>query len=523
MKKLAIIGGGAAGLTAAKWAQSGLKNYNITLFEKSSQIGGIWASVNNNSHAWRDMSTNLSRYSCVFSDFPHGNKASLFPTKNEMHLYLSSYTNHFNLNQYIQYNTTIVHADRVDDKWLLTSQKNNKSHEEYFDKLIIANGMFSAPYLPKLNDSETFRGEIIHSAEYKKNTDYSNKDVVIIGGGFSSVEIAVDISKSARSVLHVSHKRSWVIPKLISDKNNIFQPLDLLLYTREGAEQLSIKEKNRKTNQFFAKLTQQNDMPELYIDPNSEEEQSVVISEDYVRLVKEGKITYQQSSIATFEDNGIVLQNNSKISAQIVICCTGYRPNLNFLAPSLLNTLKYDARASLQPITLYESVLHPQLPDLFFIGMGAFRGAYFPIMELQARLAIELFSGRVLSPNEEDIIAYFKKADEVQASHKKPQFINSSYPAIMDHYAKWANLLPPESDKNTWSKLNRATVIPSDYLYSGTGANPAVAERERSRVKDYMRRASCNNYLFFRIPPPPSDTPHSTGNETSPNDILRPL
>ncbi len=514
MRKLAIIGGGPAGLAAAKWAQWGLKGHQITLFEKLPMPGGIWASENNYSHAWNNMSTNLSRYSCVFSDFPHEQNASLFPTKQEMHRYLSSYIRYFNLQQYIQYNTTVVHVNRIDEKWQITFEKDKKSHSDSFDHIIVANGMFSIPNLPQFNESAKFRGKIIHSAQYKQNIDFSNKDVVIVGGGFSAVEIASNISKTARSVFHVNRKSSWIIPKLISDKNGILQPLDLLLYKREfveeGVKPLSIKEKNRKTNRFLSKLTGQNDIPDLYIDPNSEEEQNIVISNDYLRLVKEKKIIHQQGEIAGFEENEIILQNNSRIKAQIVICCTGYRPDLNFLAPSILKILQHDPRDSLQPAMLYESVLHPQLPDLFFIGMGTFRGAYFPIMELQARLAVEIFSGRAPYPNEEEILTYFKKANEIRANHQKPQFINSNYSMLTDFYAKWANLLPPGTDVNTWSKLNGAPVIPSDYLRYGSGANPFVAERERSRVNDFMKKGNAttvdtiknlSSHLFFPTNP----------------------
>ncbi|MDP3561978.1 MAG: NAD(P)-binding domain-containing protein [Legionellaceae bacterium] len=499
MKKLAIIGGGSAGLAAAKWAQWGLKGHQITLFEKSPRLGGIWTSGNNHSHVWHGMRTNLSQYSCVFSDFPHEQNTSLFPTKQEMNRYLSLYINSFNLQQHIQENTTVIHMDRINETWQITYEKNNKLHHDNFDHVILANGMFSIPHMPQFNASEKFRGKIIHSAEYKQNTDFLNKDVVIVGGGFSAVEIASNISKTARSVFHVNRTSSWIIPKLISDKNGTPQPLDLLLYKREfieqGIEPLTVKEKNRKTNRFLSKLTGQNDMPDLYIDPNSEEEQRIVISNDYLRLLKEKKIIHHRSEITGFEDNDIILKNNSRINAQIVICCTGYSPDLNFLAPTLLSALQYDPQDSLQPAMLYESVLHPQLPHLFFIGMGAFRGAYFPIMELQARLAVELFSRRASYPNEKEIQAYFTKASEIRANHQKPQFINSNYSTLTDFYAKWANLLPPSTDVNTWNKLNGTPVIPSDYLRYGPGANIAVAEREKSRVSDFMRKV--NNHSFF--------------------------
>lgn len=485
--KLAIMGAGAGGLAAAKWAQCGLKKHQITLFEKSSMLGGIWSS--NHSHAWNSMRTNLSRYSCVFSDFPHSLNASLFPSKQEMHDYLVNYAKHFNLQHCIQYNTTVTHMARIDDKWQITYGTEGKTHHEDFEHVILANGMFSIPNMPQLNVSEKFRGTQIHSAGYKQNIDFTNQDVVIVGSGFSAVEIASDIAKMARSVVHVTQKPSWIVPKLIADKSGCIQPLDLILYRRE-VENSNFREKNKKNNRFLSKITGQNDIPALYIDPHSEEVQNIVISHDYLRLVKEGKIRIQRSKIKEFQENEVILQNDLAIKAQTIVYCTGYKPDLQFLDPILLKTLQYDPQDPLQPLMLYKSVFHPQLPNLFFIGMGAFQGAYFPVMELQARLAVEIFSGRVNYPNEEAITTYFQKAQEIRTHDKKPQFINSSYSALADFYAEWANVLPPRSDIDTWNKLDGAPVIPSDYLHYGQGANIELAERGRAQVIDFMRKGN---------------------------------
>lgn len=481
IKKIAAIGAGPGGLTTLKY----LKNYKATLFEKEPGPGGIWSPYH--AHAWNSMRTNISKYSCEFSDFPHLPDTSLFPSKQEMHDYLLSYVKHFNLSDYIKYNTAVTHIRLIDSKWQITYVTEEKEHLEYFDSVIISSGRFSTPNMPPL--AKDFRGTQIHSKEYEQNTNFTDQDVIIVGGNFSAVEIASDVAQTARSVIHISQKPSWIIPKLLTDKNKCIQPLDLVLYRRE-VENSSFTEKNRKNNRFFSKITGQNDIPELYIDPNSEDVQNIVISNDYLRLVKDGKINIQRSKIQKFQEDGVILENNSTIKAQTIIYCTGFKPNLEFLDDTLLKTLQYDPKDSLQPVMLYNSVFHPQLPNLFFIGMGSFQGAYFPIMELQARLAVEILSGRVNYPDKESIAKYFQKAGEIRDNDKRPQFINSSYSELVDSYAKLANLLPPNSDIETWNKLNMNPVIPSDYLLYGEGANTELAEKRRAQVIDFMKKGS---------------------------------
>lgn len=46
MKRICIIGAGAAGLCAARNCLA--KQWNVVLYEQTSQIGGTWVYVNNN-------------------------------------------------------------------------------------------------------------------------------------------------------------------------------------------------------------------------------------------------------------------------------------------------------------------------------------------------------------------------------------------------------------------------------------------------------------------------------------------
>lgn len=55
--------------------------------------------------------------------------------------------------------------------------------------------------------------------------------------------------------------------------------------------------------------------------------------------------------------------------------------------------MKYDPNDSFAATTLAWDTLHPELPNLGFCGM--YRGPYFGIMELQARLVAGHLSGRI--------------------------------------------------------------------------------------------------------------------------------
>ena len=66
--------------------------------------------------------------------------------------------------------------------------------------------MFSVPLLPEIPGLNTFRGEVMHSHDYRIPDTFKDKHVVVLGASFSGQEIALQISKKAREVV-ISHNR----------------------------------------------------------------------------------------------------------------------------------------------------------------------------------------------------------------------------------------------------------------------------------------------------------------------------
>ena len=61
---------------------------------------------------------------------------------------------------------------------------------------------YNRPYVPAelLSRLDNFRGTVVHSGEYRYPEKYAGKNVLIIGGSSSAVDIARELSKFARTV-----------------------------------------------------------------------------------------------------------------------------------------------------------------------------------------------------------------------------------------------------------------------------------------------------------------------------------
>ena len=450
-----MIGAGTSGLVAARHLiHAGLRP---TIFEAAKTIGGAWTpssssavlkpprqtdGATSNEHdvgsltdhhpaskMWNGMSTNLSKYTCRFSDWPWPDDASTFPSVEEMHDYLTSYADAFlstsesscnfqleckvfNIEQ-----TTTNDGNNYKVEW--TDLNTHTTHSSNFGGLVVASGFFHTPRWPTFltdrisnsgeedssnnNVGSSIKPQLMHSSEYRAHQSFQNKNVAVIGSSFSALEIAADISNSAARVVNVLPSVPWVLPRWIptiqpekdEDENNgegttmNILPAGLALYQRTQPfpkeESISLTTEDcRKRHEYLQSLVGQKQRNSTLGEPiNKDEPPFVAISDEYLDLVREDKIEVVHGRlVGVDEDGSLQIEGSSEDNLQSaindvdrVIFCTGYRPKLhNFVSPNILSTLDYDPEDGFCPMTLAWDTLHPSLPNLGFVGM--YRGPY---------------------------------------------------------------------------------------------------------------------------------------------------
>ena len=92
----------------------------------------------------------------------------------------------------------------------------NKESVEVFSDLVVCNGHHWKPNIPKY--SGNFNGSFIHSHNYKKAFPFTNKNVLVIGGGNSACDVAVvELAKP------LSWRRGYrIIPKFFMGNPQMF-------------------------------------------------------------------------------------------------------------------------------------------------------------------------------------------------------------------------------------------------------------------------------------------------------------
>ncbi|KAK4357303.1 hypothetical protein RND71_022913 [Anisodus tanguticus] len=184
-----IVGAGPAGLaTAACLTKFSIPNL---ILEKEDCYSPMWKK-----YAYDRLHLHLAKQFCQLPHFPFPSSSPTYIPKKEFIQYLDDYVSHFNINPLFKRTVESVCFDESTKKWNVKVRIGNSGEVEgYFSKfLVVATGEASYPFIPKVPGLESFKGEAIHTTQYKNGEKFKGKSVLVVGCGNSGMEIALDLA-----------------------------------------------------------------------------------------------------------------------------------------------------------------------------------------------------------------------------------------------------------------------------------------------------------------------------------------
>lgn len=475
-RRVAVIGAGPSGVTAAKAAlEYGLEP---TVFESSHGVGGLWRSADG--HVWPDMRTNLSKWTCAFSDYPWDDAADDFPLGQAVESYLQAYSGHFGVTDCIDFGARVESVTAQNRKWLVRTSHDKVAHGA-FDGVVIASGAFAREFIPPAPGLRRFKGGVIHSAQYRTATPFINKRVAVVGASFSGIEIASHLASSGVSVVLLFSRPVWILPRYApTGRGKDTAPLDLVLYRREGGQPSAGKpnqqEQNRRTARFFeTTFGNPGDIHQALRTDADDTPPHVAISDSFLAHVSRGEIIPVRERLARVEEDRILTDSGHCERVDEIIFCTGYQVDCSFLPEEIRRILRYDESNKLVSHVADRTVMHPELPNIYLAGM--YRGPYFGVIELQARWAAAMLAGEVAPPTAALAKAGLEREESIRAQRPRPQFPHGDYVAFADSIAVALGIDFEKIESPHMRKaLTQGPVIPAQYRLCGPHAAPKAAD-----------------------------------------------
>ena len=395
----AVIGAGSSGIAAVKALHE--RGIDVTCFEASDRVGGNWVFGNKNgmSAAYRSLHINTSRERMQFADFPMPADYPDFPRHDQIAAYFESYVDHFGFRDRIRFETPVERAERLSDgTWELTTAAGR----ERFDMLLVANGHHWDKRMPEpmFPGAEDFEGVQLHAHDYVDNEDLRGKNVVVLGMGNSAMDISVEASEVADNTYLAARRGVWIIPKYLFGR-----PLDTLATNPRVPISIGGRIMEKIVSLHVGR-------PERFGLPRPDHkfgQAHPTISGRIHDRIQHGKIT-PKPNIARLHAREVEFDDGTRVPADVVIYCTGYKITFPFLDEDLIS-------APDNRIELFWRVFEPSIPNVAFIGLLQPLGAIMPLAEAQGQWVAAYLRGEYRLPSGDEMRAHIAK--DMEAMRKR--------------------------------------------------------------------------------------------------------
>ena len=319
---LIIIGGGQSALACAYYARRTSLNYLV--LDGQETCGGAWQKT------WDSLS--------LFSPAEHASlpgwlmpKAKdKFPDKNHVINYLCAYEERYDFP--IKRPVNVTNVEKESGVFRLKS-----SEGEFFSKSVIsATGTWNAPYIPKIEGMETFRGKQIHSSQYRNTDKLEHKKVLVVGEGNSGAQILAEVSKVAHT--------SWA-----TLKEPEFLPDDV-----DGSVLFNVATAKYKAEKEGREFNPKNyNLGDIVMLPA-------------VKQARERGVLVSKGRLSGFTQDGVIWEDGTQQVFDIIIWCTGFHYATNHLK----NIAHFDGKGKIKT----EGTKAKQTEGLWLVGYGRWTG-----------------------------------------------------------------------------------------------------------------------------------------------------
>jgi cation diffusion facilitator CzcD-associated flavoprotein CzcO len=367
-----VIGAGASGLAAVKNLRE--QGFAVDCYERETGVGGAWNWRHARSPIYASAHLISSKPGTQFPDFPMPDEWPDYPHHSKVLTYLERYAEHFGLREHVWFGTEVVRVEAGDPAaglWDVTTRVGHKERTSRYAAVVVANGHLWSPKIPRYDGQAGYRGKVIHASEYKDPAQLRGRRVLVVGGGNTGCDIAVDAAQQATRCWHSTRRGYWYTPKYVLGRpadqvNDLMATLRLPLRVRQWFGQRELRRSVGDPSRYGLPRPDHR----LY-------ETHPIVNSQLLYYVGHGDIE-PVPDVKEFTTSSVVLADGREIEPDLVIMATGYLPRFEFLSPQLLDA-DTDGRPRLHLYTFSR-----KYPTLFLAGLAQPDSGIFPIAHWQA-------------------------------------------------------------------------------------------------------------------------------------------
>ncbi|EGU82080.1 hypothetical protein FOXB_07403 [Fusarium oxysporum f. sp. conglutinans Fo5176] len=418
------IGAGLFGINLAYWISVKCQNFDLTIFEKSSELGGVW---NHNRYPGVacDVPSHVYQYSFAPNpDWPRFLSPCIVTKRSgkDIQKYLQKCATTFDLDKHIKFQTKVLMAEWHDEGfwrvYVRETLPNGESRDYHQDAEILVNNSGSQHnYMwPEVEGLDKFKGTVsfpvtslppiltvgvlwlLHTADWDERFDedaWKDKNVCVIGSGASAVQVVPRMQPHVPKMTVFSRTPIWFAPGLAGDEfSPEYTPEDKEKFRKNPAAlQAHGKAIERRLNGLFPNFYggsghQRNAIKFLYDqmkikikDPKLLQGftpdfvpgcRRITPGDPFIEAIQEPNVEVVFKSVTKLTEDGVVDSDGVERKCDVVVCATGFNvdliPRFEVIGP---NGIKISEVLEQSPDS-YMSVSLAKFPNFFYGSTGAY-------------------------------------------------------------------------------------------------------------------------------------------------------
>lgn len=404
-----IIGAGVSGLVTAKTMRE--HGFSVVVFEREDELGGVWAAT----RRYPNVTTQNTRDTYTFTDFPMPKHYPEWPTGQQVQEYLTNYARQFGVLPSIRFSTHVEHTEAIRGGaggWLIHTRKQGQCQQVKVDFLVVCNGVFNEPNMPRIPGRGLFTGTVVHSTEFRQHhlVAARNQKVAVVGFAKSAHDILSQVSNVSEKPICIYREAKWKMPRIFWGLNfkylllhrfgeSLF-PYRFLFgihkFLHGPAGKPATRLLVRGLGKLVAtqlKLTKSGLLPSKPFDSIANCSIGLT-SDNFYERAASGEIELQKGEIARFVPDGVVLNSGKHLKVDQVVFATGFRQTVPFFDEAITNRIR-NQKGWFQ---LYRNVVPADVPNLSFVGYNP--SLFTPFTsELAAHYSAQYFKGQLNLPD----------------------------------------------------------------------------------------------------------------------------
>jgi cation diffusion facilitator CzcD-associated flavoprotein CzcO len=309
-RQVVIVGAGPAGIAAAVALKD--RGLRPVVVDQADSVAS----------SWRRRYDRLRLNTCrPFSHlpkrrFPRG--TPMFPSRDQLVGHLERHAAEDGIE--LKLGTRVERIDRRNGGWAL----DTSAGELRAPQVITATGYEQEPIIPDWSGRDAFKGEFMHSFQYRNPEPFKGRRVLVVGPGCSGMEIAYDLAEGGSSKVWLSARTP---PNILMRTGPGGLPGDVI-----GVTLLHFPPRIGDAIARFGRKQDLGDLTEYGLPVPDEGVMSrlrrtgqapAIVDMEVIDAIKAGRIEVVRG-VASLDETGVELADGARVEPDAVICATGY-------------------------------------------------------------------------------------------------------------------------------------------------------------------------------------------------------